>query len=59
MNAATRPGTQVVLAMIGSVCGALLTGALNTSPTGRLIGAALGAAIPTLVGYAARMGSCA
>jgi hypothetical protein len=56
VNAATRPGTQVVLAMIGSVCGALLTGALNTSPTGRLIGAALGAAIPTLVGYAGPYG---
>jgi hypothetical protein len=56
VNAATRPGTQLVLAIIGSVCGALITGALNTSPTVRLIGAALGAAITTLIGYAGPYG---
>jgi hypothetical protein len=52
MQAAARPSMQVVLAMIGSICGTLLTGALDTSPTVRLIGAVLGAAIPTLIGYA-------
>jgi hypothetical protein len=50
--AARRHWAQVARAMIGSVCGTLLTGALDTSPTVRLIGAVLGAAIPTLIGYA-------
>lgn len=52
MEAAARPWTPVVLAMIGSVCGTLITDALDTTPTVRLIGAVLGAAIPTLVTYA-------
>ena len=37
--------------MIGAVCVTLITQALDTSPTVSLIGAALGAAIPVLVGY--------
>jgi hypothetical protein len=38
--------------MVGSVCGTLITGALDTSPTVRLVGAVLGAAVPTLISYA-------
>ena len=44
-----RPSTQIALSIVGSVCGTLVTGAAGTSPTGQLIGAALGAAIPTLI----------
>lgn len=38
-----------MLAVIGAVLATLVIGALNTSPAARLIGAALGAAIPVLV----------
>ena len=43
---------RLVLAVVGSVCGALITGALDTSPTVTLIGAALGSAVPALVTFA-------
>jgi outer membrane biosynthesis protein TonB len=43
---------RLALAVVGSVCGALITGALNTSPTVTLIGAALGSAVPALVTFA-------
>jgi hypothetical protein len=39
----------LVLSIFGAVCGALLTNALNGSPTVRLIGTILGAAIPQLI----------
>jgi hypothetical protein len=39
----------LVLSIIGAVCGALLTNALNGSPTVRLIGTIFGAAIPQLI----------
>jgi hypothetical protein len=42
----------MLLAIAGSICGTLLTAALNTSPTVRLIGALLGSAIPPLVTFA-------
>ena len=55
-SASAQPGarasTQMVLAIAGSICGTLLTTALNTSPTVRLIGALLGSAIPPLVTFA-------
>jgi hypothetical protein len=38
-----------LLAVIGAVLATLVTGALNTSPAARLIGASIGAAIPVLV----------
>jgi hypothetical protein len=41
-----------VVAILGSICGTLITGALDTSPTVRLVGAALGSAVPTLVTFA-------
>jgi hypothetical protein len=47
--AVARPRTQLGLAVIGAVLATLVTGALNTSPATRLIGAALGAAITVLV----------
>jgi hypothetical protein len=50
----TRTSIQAVLAVVGSVCGTLLTGALTTSPTLKLVGAALGAAIPPLISQAGR-----
>lgn len=49
MAAARPPRTQLALAVIGAVLATLVTGALNTSPTTRLIGAGVGAAIPVLV----------
>jgi len=52
VHTAEKPSVQLLFAMIGSVCGTLITGALDTSPTVRLIGAVLGAAVPTLIGYA-------
>jgi hypothetical protein len=51
-KAAPNASVQVLFAMIGSVCGTLLTGAFDTSPAMRLVGAVLGAAIPTLITYA-------
>src|SRR6266550_2863621 len=45
-TASTR--TQLVLAVIAAVFATLVTGALNTSPTARLVGAALGAATSVL-----------
>ena len=39
----------LVLSILGAICGALLTNALNGSPTVRLIGTILGAAIPQLI----------
>jgi len=42
------------LAIVGSVCGTLLSGALTTSPTLKLVGAAFGAAIPPLISQAGR-----
>jgi hypothetical protein len=51
-QAVSGPQAQLVLAMVGSVCGTLITGALDTSPGVRLIGAVLGAAVPTLISYA-------
>jgi Putative metal-binding motif len=47
-----RASTQMVLAIAGSICGTLLTSALNTTPTVRLAGALLGSAIPPLVTFA-------
>jgi hypothetical protein len=47
--AARPPRTQLALAIIGAVLATLVTGTLNTSPATRLIGAAVGAAIPVLV----------
>jgi hypothetical protein len=44
----------LVAAVIGAVFVTLVTGALNTSPTARLVGAALGAAIPVLVAAGAQ-----
>jgi hypothetical protein len=45
-----KKATQgLVLSIFGAVCGALLTNALNGSPTVRLIGTILGAAIPQLI----------
>jgi hypothetical protein len=49
-----RASVQVALAVVGSVCGTLITSALDTSPTVTLIGAVLGSAIPTLVTFAGR-----
>ena len=49
MPLAARPGTAVVLAIVGSVCATLITNALDTSPTVSLIGAALAAAVPALM----------
>ncbi|HEY7705904.1 MAG TPA: PASTA domain-containing protein [Gaiellaceae bacterium] len=43
-----HPAIRVVLSMTGAVCVTLITSALDTSPTVRLIGAALGAAVPAL-----------
>jgi hypothetical protein len=43
-----------VAAVIGAVLVTLVTGALNTSPMARLVGAALGAAIPVLVAAGAQ-----
>jgi hypothetical protein len=51
-RAVAGPHAQLLLAMVGSVCGTLITGALDTSPTVRLVGAVLGAAVPTLISYA-------
>lgn len=45
---------QVVWAVVGSICGTLITGALTTSPTLKLVGATLGAAIPPLISQAGR-----
>src|SRR6266542_2440468 len=50
----TRTSIQAVLAIVGSVCGTLLSGALTTSPTLKLVGAAFGAAIPPLISQAGR-----
>jgi hypothetical protein len=47
-----RPSVRLALAVLGSVCGALITGALDTSSTVTLIGAALGSAVPALVTFA-------
>jgi hypothetical protein len=50
---AVRPTTvPMVLAVVASVCGTLVTGAFEASPGMRLFGAALGAAIPPLVAVA-------
>lgn len=52
-----RPPTTssaVATAVLGSVCGTLVTSALDTSPTVRLVAAALGAALPPLVATAGR-----
>jgi hypothetical protein len=45
----TNPGVQMLLAVVGSVCGTLAVGAVGTSPTAKLVGAALGAAIPAVM----------
>ena len=47
-----RASVQVALAVVGSVCGTLITSALDTSPTVTLIGAVLGSAVPPLVTFA-------
>ena len=44
-----RPSIQIALSIVGSVCGTLVSGAMGSSPTGQLFGAALGASIPTLI----------
>ena len=47
---------QLVLAVMGAVLVTLVTGALDTSPTARLIGAAIGAVIPVLVASGSAQG---
>ncbi len=42
----------MILAVVASVCGTLVTGAFDTSPSMRLFGATLGAAIPPLIAVA-------
>jgi hypothetical protein len=50
---AARPtAIPMVLAVLASVCGTLVTGAFEASPSMRLFGAALGAAIPPLIAVA-------
>jgi len=44
-----RPSTQIAVSILASVCGTLVTGAAGTSAAGQLVGAALGAAVPTLI----------
>ncbi len=51
-QAASRPWMPLLAAVVGSVCGTLITAALDKSPSVALVGAVLGAAIPTIVGYA-------
>jgi hypothetical protein len=46
-----RPGTALLLALLGALLGTLITLLLDTTPTVRAIGAILGALIPTLVGH--------
>lgn len=50
----TQTSIRAVSAVVGSVCGTLLTAALTTSPTLKLVGAALGAAIPPLISQGGR-----
>ncbi len=48
---------QLTLALLGAVCSAVVTGVLDrlgVSPTGKLIGLAVGAAIPPFIGVAGR-----
>jgi len=45
----TGQGAQMVLAVVGAVCGTLIVGAVGTAPAAKLVGAALGAAIPALM----------
>jgi hypothetical protein len=50
---AVRPtAIPMVLAVVASVCGTLVTGAFEASPNMRLFGAALGAALPPLIAVA-------
>jgi hypothetical protein len=48
----TGQGAQTVLAVVGAVCGTLIVGAVGTAPAAKLVGAALGAAIPALMTHA-------
>lgn len=47
----TRPALDLALAIVGAVCGTLITSALpgESSPTLNLVGAAMGAAVPPFV----------
>jgi hypothetical protein len=54
MQPRRRPETAVLLAMVGSVCATLIAHGLNTSPTVRLIGAALAAAVTALIAAGGR-----
>jgi hypothetical protein len=47
-----KTAVPMVLAVLASVCGTLVTGAFEASPNMRLFGAALGAAIPPLIAVA-------
>ena len=50
---AVRPtAVPMMLAVMASVCGTAITGAFEASPSMRLFGAALGAAIPPLIAVA-------